>query len=169
MKSFKIELRWAILYSLAIMVWGIIEQKLGWHDAHINYQLPLHLLATIIIMTVVLIVMIKQKRNNYYKGKMEWKQGIVTGGKFAVIAAALSVLTQYFIYHYISPDFFSHAIDYVTNKDQYPMSLKDAKEIFSMKSYIVQGIQDCFSFGLVIAAIVSFALKKPATSQEQTD
>jgi len=160
MKSFKIELRWAILYSLAIMGWGMVEQKLGWHDVHISIQLVFHLLATIAIMTVVLIVMIKQKRTNYYKGKMEWKQGIVTGGKFAVITAALSVLTQYFIYHYISPDFFSHAIAYVTNKAHHPMSLKDAKEIFSMKSYIVQGIQDCFSFGLVLSAIVAFALKK---------
>lgn len=165
MKDFRLELRWGILFSLTIMIWMFIEKNLGWHDEHIRHQLGNHFLVLLLIFIVIYYLGLREKRNNYYKGTMSWKQGLISGSMISVIIAILSPLTQYFIYHYISPDYFQNMINYQTGKSEYPMSVKSADLFFTMKSYLIQAVFTDLSFGIIISAMMALVLRKKPTKK----
>lgn len=160
MKDFRIELRWGIIFSLLTMILGFVEKMfLGWHDQHIDQQLGNHFLLLLTLFFIVFYLGIREKRNTYYKGKLTWKQGIVSGGAMAVIIAILSPLSVFFIYHYISPDYFNNMIDYQIHKENFPMPEQGARDFFSMSSYIILEISTDLSFGIGAAAILSLFLR----------
>lgn len=160
MKNFKIELRWAILFSLITAIWMFVEQRfLGWHDEHIGSQFGNHLIALVILFGIMYYFGIKEKREHYYKGEITWKRAFVSGMIISVFVALLSPLIEYFNYNYISPDYFDKMITYQTQKEKLPMSQENAQEIFNMKSFIFQGVFTSFSFGIFISAIVALFLR----------
>jgi len=160
MKSFKIELRWGILFSLALMIWGFIEKNIGWHDKYIDSQLGNHFLVLIVFYAVIYYFGIREKRKSYYHGIMNWKEAFISGAMISVIIAILSPLTQFFIYHYISPDYFQQMIAYQVHKTVMPMSENSAVLFFSMKGYIIQAIFTSLSLGLIMAALMALVLKR---------
>lgn len=160
MKNFRIELRWAILFSLVTAIWMFIEQRfLGWHDKHIGSQFENHLMALVIIFGVMFYFAIKEKRTHYYKGEITWKQAFVSGMIVSVFVAILSPLIEYFNYNYISPEYFDNMIAYQTQKESFPMSQESAEQIFNMKSFIFQGVFTSFSYGFIISLIVALFLR----------
>ncbi len=160
MKDIRIELRWAILFSFVLMIWMLIEHSLGWHQApKIAHQLGYHFIAQLVLYAAVYYVAIKQKRDKDYEGKITWKRALLSGAFISVIVALLSPLTQYFIYHYISPEYFSNMIAYQVNKAEFPMTEKAAQDFFSMKSFIIQGVFTSLSTGLIASALIGLAVR----------
>lgn len=160
MKNLRIELRWGILFSLALMIWMFVEKSLGWHDEHISSQLGNHFMVLPVLYAIVYYFALREKRENYYKGIMSWQQGILCGGIVSAVVAILSPLTQYFIYHFISPDYFQNIIDYEMHKAHFPMSQKNAIDFFSMKSFIIQGVFFSLSMGIVVSAVLALFMRK---------
>src|SRR5699024_1823475 len=115
MKNYRIELRWAILFSFILMIWMTIENKfLGWHHKDfIGDQYRLHFFVILpIIYSIIYYIEIRNKRIKYYDGMITWKEGLISGAMMSVIITILSPLTQFFIYHYIAPDYFQNMIYY---------------------------------------------------------
>ncbi len=167
MKDFRIELRWGIIFSLLTMILGFVEKMfLGWHDQHIDAQLGNHFIILLLLFMVVFYLGIREKRESYYNGALTWKQGIVSGGMIAVIVAFLSPLSVFFIYHYISPNYFVNMIDYQTHKEKFPMKLSQAKDFFSMGSYIILEISTALSFGIGVSAINALLLRRNDKKQD---
>lgn len=162
MKNFKIELRWGILFSLALMVWMLIEKNLGWHDEYIGEQLGYHFISLPLLYALVYYFALREKRESYYKGVLSWQRGVVSGIVISAVVALLSPLTQYFIYHFISPDYFQNIIAY--QADNTSMTQEGAEELFTMKFYIIQAIFSSLSMGIVISAILALFLKKKKTT-----
>lgn len=161
MKDFKIELRWGIIFSLLTMILGFVEKLfLGWHDQHIDTQLGSHFIVLLLLFFVVFYMGIREKRESYYQGKLTWRQGIISGGMIAVVVAILSPLSVFFIYHYASPNYFANMIDYQTQKNKFPMEPRQAKDFFSMSSYIILEVSTSLSFGIGVSAINALLLKK---------
>lgn len=160
MKDFRTELRWGIIFSLVSMIWVYIEKNLlNWHDEHIAHQLGYHFIVTILLFFIFFYLGIKDKKKNYYKGRLTWKQGVVSGGMITVIIVLLSPLTVFFIYHYITPDYFEHMIAYQTGKELYPMEVAAARRSFNMTSFIINEVSTTFSFGIGISALLSLFLR----------
>src|SRR5699024_1752185 len=160
MKDYRIELRWGILFSLISMVWMFVEKNfLNWHDEHINSQFGNHLLLLVVSFAIVYYLALKEKKEHYYKGKMSWKRAFLSGAIIAVVIAILSPLTEYFNYHYISPDYFDKMIAYQTQKENHPMSLESAQKLFNMKSFIMQGVFTSFSYGMIMGAIIGLFVR----------
>src|SRR5699024_547461 len=91
------------------------------------------------------------------KGVMNWKQGFVSGAMLSVLIAIISPLVQFFIYHYISPDYFQNMIDYQPKNG---MPLSGAKELYSMKFFMIQAVFTDLSFWITFSAIIAFILQK---------
>lgn len=165
MKDFRIELRWAILFSFVSMLWMFAEYQLGWHDKYIANQLGYHFIVVFLIYLIMYYKAVKAKRKSYYDGAITWKQALVSGGTISVLVAILSPMTEFFIYHYISPEYFQNMIVYQTATEH--MSQESAENFFNMKSFIVQGIFTSLSMGFFVSLIVAFLVKRaPQTVEE---
>lgn len=164
MRSLRIEIRWGLLFSLILMIWMFIEKNIGWHDKYIGHQAGYHIIALAVIYILAYSRALMEKRDRYYNGFMSWKQGLISGVVISVIVAVLSPLTQFFIYHYISPDYFKNMIDYQVNQGS--MSEKNARTLYSMKFFIIQEIGIGLSLGIVISAIVALFIRTKKTKKQ---
>lgn len=156
-QKFKIEIKWAVLFAIATLVWTGIEKTLGWHSTSIeNHALNTNLFGIIAI--ALYFFAIKEKRDTELQGKMNWKQGVISGITLSIFIAVLSPLTTYLSVMVISPEFFPNIIAFAT--EQGKMSKEVALGYFSLKSYMAQSLFGALTMGVVTAAIVSLFLKK---------
>lgn len=162
MKKFTIEFRWAIQYSLLSLVWLIVEKSFGLHDDRIAQQAIYTNLFAFVGVTVYYLAL-RDKKKNYYAGRMDWKQGTVSGIALTFLITALVPLVQYVGYNYISPTFFEHMITYAVQSKH--MKPAQAEMFFNLNSYTIMGIFNALSMGVITAAVVALLLKtKPEKS-----
>ena len=105
MKKFTIEIKWAVIFTIAGLLWMFLEKKLGWHDALIAKQ-PIYTMLFSIIAIIIFVLAIKDKKANYYENDIDWKQGFLSGCIVSLIVAILSPLSQYITMEIISPNYF---------------------------------------------------------------
>ena len=164
MKKIAIEIRWAIQFSIVSLVWMIFEKTMGWHDELISKQTIYTNLFAFVGIGIYFIAL-SDKKKNYYKGTMDWKQGFMSGMILSTIIAILSPMVQSITYTYITPHFFENIIKYmVTEKVQ---TQSQAEMYFNLKSFTIQGIFGAFSFGVLTSAFVAFVLKTKITTHEK--
>jgi uncharacterized membrane protein (GlpM family) len=142
----------------------IIEKSVGLHDQYIAKQAIYTNLFAIIAIAIYIMALLDKKKN-YYKNKMDWKQGFICGLVLSFVVAVLSPLVQYVTFTYITPHFFEKITEYaVAHKIQ---TQAQAETFFSMKSYILQGIFGALSMGVITAAMVAFLVKTKDFSDEK--
>lgn len=157
MNSYKIELKWAIIFTIMSMTWMGIENATGLHDINIKKHA---LLTNIIAIPAILIYVFAliDKRKNDYNGSMEYKQAFVSGLILSVITAALSPINVLATYYLISPHFFTNMINYAVSQKM--MTQEAAESYFSLRSYMLQSVIGALFMGTVTGAIVGFFVKK---------
>lgn len=156
MNSYKIELKWAIIFTIMSMTWMGIENATGLHDINIKKHA---ILTNIIAMPAILIYVFAliDKRKNDYNGSMEYKQAFVSGLILSVITAALSPINVLATYYLISPHFFTNMIDYTVSQKM--MTQEAAESYFSLRSYMLQSVIGALFMGTVTGAVVGLFLK----------
>jgi len=157
MKNIKIEVKWAIIFTIIVLVWMLLEKTLGWHDEKIadHYWLTLLFLPFAILMYVLAM---REKRRRFFGGKLSWRQGFFTGLKMAFFVALLSPLAQYITHNYITPEYFKTVIEYsVTNE---LMTLEKANEEFNINNYLMQSAIGSLGGGLVTSALVALFIRR---------
>lgn len=163
MKNLKIELKWALIFTIAGLLWMTLERILGLHDENIENHAMLTSLFAIPAITVFVLALL-DKRNNFYGGYMTWKQGFVTGLLISVIVAALSPLSQIITAYVISPDFYANAKELAVRTGK--MTAKQAEDYFNLSSYMVQAIFGALIMGLITSAVIAFFVKKKRPDNE---
>lgn len=156
MKKFQIEIKYAVVYSLAQIIWAAGEKAVGLHDRHIDQQLMYTNLFGMIGLAIYYIA-VREKKLKYFGGKMIWAQGFVSGVFLATFSAVLSPAYIVVIYKAVSPQYFENMIRYVKTHDL--PAKNNAELFFSLKSYMLQSSLAGISFGILAAAIVAFILK----------
>ena len=156
MKNFGIEVKWAIIYSLSLLIWMFLEKAVGLHDEHIGkHAIYTNLFAVVAI--IIYVLALRDKKRNFFNGTMNWKQGFISGVVLSIIIAILSPLVQYAISTYITPEYFDTIIAYVVENGK--MSQENAKAYFNLKSYMLQNAFGALCMGLITAAAVAFFVK----------
>jgi len=152
------------MFSILTMVWMILEKTLGWHDAQIGKQLIYTNLFGFVAVAIYILALLEKKKQ-FFKGNISWKQGFLSGTVLTVVIAVLSPMVNAVVYTYITPRFFDTMVAYrVAHKFQ---TLTQAKAYFNLHSYIVLGIFDTLSKGILTAAIIAFFIKTKNTSDEK--
>ena len=160
MKNFKIEIKWAIVFSITTLIWMILEKWFGLHDKFVSKQLIYtNLFAFPAIL--IYILALKEKKKKYFFGKMNWVQGFVTGTIISLAISILSPIVQYITFEFISPNYFNNAIQNAIKIKS--MTERSAKEFFNLKSYIIQGLLGGISMGIVTGGIVAYFLQNKNT------
>ncbi len=157
MKNYQIEIKWAILFVLMSLLWMLSEKMLGLHSTHIDkHALYTNFIAIPAIAIYVFALL--EKRKLFYQGKMTYLQGFVSGVLISLIVMVFSPLTQYITFEWITPQYFTNAIDFVVREKK--MTQEEAANFYTLQSYIVQGLMGAPIMGLMTTAIVAIFTKK---------
>lgn len=159
MEKFKIEFKWASIFTGLNLIWIYIEKYLGLHDEYIEYQT----IASLIILLplgLCIFMSLKQKRQEYYKGEMSWQKAFLSGSLLSLLVAGLSPGPIYVMTQYVSPDFFEIA---KTASLERGMSKEFSEQLFNLNTYISQAIMFYLAFGVMISAIVGLIVKQKST------
>ncbi len=156
MKRFKIEMKWALIYSVSLICWMFIEKTVGLHDRYIDRQLLLTNLFGI-VGALIFFFAIREKKINYYGNSMYWTQGFLSGVYLAVFIAILGPLVNYITYNVISPDYFENMIRYYVTEGL--QKKENAELFFSLRSYVIQGSMGGLSAGILASAAIALILR----------
>ena len=88
MNNIKIELKWAIVFSVVTLVWMVLEKISGLHGKYIDYHLYLTNLFAIPAIWMM-VMALKDKKKNDYNENISYKQGLVSGIILSVFIAML--------------------------------------------------------------------------------
>ena len=157
MKKLKIEFKWAIVFTITLLAWMLLEKTLGWHEENIaNHWWLTMLFAPFAIFIYLLAV--REKRRRVYNKKMTWLQGFISGVILTVFVALLSPISQYITHNYITPEYFKTVIEYSVTNDL--MTRTKANDYFNITHYMWQSVFGALLFGVGTAAIVAVFVRK---------
>jgi hypothetical protein len=156
MKSFEIEIKWAFIFTAMGLFWMVLERIFGLHDIHIaKHAIYTNFIA--IPAVAIYVYALLDKKKNYYKGKMSYRQGLVSGIFLSVGITVLTPVSQLITATLITPNYFNNVIAYVVEQKQ--MTQEQAMDYFNLKSYIIQSVFFAPVMGVITSLIVAFTLK----------
>lgn len=156
MKKYKIEIKWAFIFVAMTLIWVLIEKFSGLHDKYIANHYIYTNLITIPAVTLYIFALLDKKRN-YYKGFIKYKQALYSGFIITAIIAILSPLTQYIISILITPEYFNNMINH--SIDMGHMTKIEAEKYFNLGNYIVQSLIGSVIMGSITTIIISVFIK----------
>ena len=151
------EIKWGLIFVVAIILWMIIERLAGLHTHNIQY----HAIFTnvfAVVAIVIYILALRDKRASLPNQEMTWLQGFISGLKIAVVVAVLSPAVQLLVHYVISPQFFPNMKNHAIESGV--MSEDRAEKYFNLTSYMMQSAIGALAMGAITAAIVAFFLKR---------
>lgn len=162
MKKIKIEIKWAIIFVVMTLIWMFLEKWAGLHDEHIDKH-PIYTNFIAIPAIAIYIFALLDKRKNFYKGAMTYKQGFITGLIITAIVTVLSPLTQYITSTIITPEYFPNMIRYSIETGK--MTQEAAEEYFNLKNYLLEVVIGTPVMGIVTTAIVAIFTRKKSAGE----
>jgi len=157
MKNIKIEIKWAIIFTIVGLLWMVLEKISGLHSTHIDYHMYLTNLFAIPAIWMMVLAL-KEKKHSFYNGNITYKQGMISGIILSVFIALLAPLSQYITTYYISPEYFPNVIKRSVELGFYA-STQEAETNFNYANYAVQGTIGAFLMGILTSAIVMIFLR----------
>lgn len=165
MDKFKIEIKWALIFIGAMLLWMVLERSVGLHDEHIDKQ---QYLTTLFAIPAILIYVLalKDKRKNYYEGEMTYGQGFLSGLVITVIVALFSAPAQWIISTLITPNYFNNVIEYSVETGYYE-TREAAKANFNLSNYMLQSVIGALIIGVLTSAVVAIFTRRQATDSNR--
>lgn len=161
MGKIKIEIKWAIIFSVMALLWMVLEKLSGLHSTYIDYHLYLTNLFAIPAIWIMVLAL-RDKKKNFYGGQMSYKQGLISGIILSVIIALISPLTQWVTSYVITPEYFPNVIKRSVELGYYKTT-EEAQAFFNYNNYAVQGAIGSLMMGIATTLIIMIFLRtKPA-------
>ncbi len=157
MNKLKTEIKWGVIFTVAMLIWMAIERMMGWHDEHIDQHATMSIIFAVIAVAIYVFALL-DKRKNDLNGTMTWSQGFVSGFWVTMVIVVLSPLAQLLTHTVITPDFFNNIIAYTVQSSH--MTQEEAESYFSMSSYLIQSAGGALALGIVTSAVVALFTKR---------
>lgn len=157
MKNVKTEIKWAIIFSIVTLLWMVLEKLSGLHSTYIDYHIYLTNLFAIPAIWMMVLAL-KEKKQNFYQGQMNYTNGLISGIILSVFIAALSPLTQWIITYVITPEYFPNVIKRSVELG-YFATTQEAEANFNFQNYVKQSFFGALVMGIITTAIVMIFIK----------
>lgn len=157
MKTIKLEIKWAIIFSVMALFWMLLEKLSGLHSTYIDYHLYLTNLFAIPAIWIYALAL-KDKKRNYYGGQITYMQGLISGIILSVIIALISPLTQWVTSYVITPEYFPNVIKRSVELE-YFKTTAEAEANFNYRNYAIQGAVGALIMGIITTLIVMLFLR----------
>jgi|688.fasta_scaffold174475_2 hypothetical protein len=156
MREYKIEIKWAIIFSSASFLWIAIAKYLGMFDSKIE-QFPTFSMLFLIPAILIFVSAIRDKKMNFYRGGIMFKDAFVSGLIITLIVTLLTPIIQFAIHSFVAPEYLPNMINYSVAKNE--MNPEDAENFFSISSYIIQSSITSLGMGAFTSIVVAFFFK----------
>ncbi|MEH6408331.1 MAG: DUF4199 domain-containing protein [Leeuwenhoekiella sp.] len=157
MSSVRMELKWAVIFVLAGLLWVYFERLVGWHGKNIQDQ-ALYTNLYALVAVAIYVLALYDKRNNFYGGIMTWKQGFMSGLVLTLFVTLFTPISQYIISFYITPDYFNNAIEYAVQSGH--STRHEAKSFFNFENYLLYSTLGALVMGTITSAAVALFIRK---------
>lgn len=157
MKNIKIEIKWAIIFSVVALLWMVLEKLCGLHGQYIDYHLYLTNLFAIPAI-IIMVLALKDKKKNFYVGQMNYKQGLISGIVLSLIIALISPLTQWITSFVITPEYFPNVIKRSVELGYFKTTAA-AEANFNYQNYAIQGAIGALVMGIVTITIAMIFIR----------
>jgi len=156
MKAIRIEIKWAVLFTMMSVAWLFLEKVVGLHDEYIE-QHPIYTNLYAIPAIWFYVLALKEKKKNHYKSKFTYKNAVLSGLILTFIITLLSPLGTYISVEYMSPEFFDNAIQASVEMEYY--TEQEAMDYFNTHNYMIQSLMFTPIFGIITTLIVSIFIR----------
>jgi hypothetical protein len=157
MGKIKIEFKWALIFTAVVLLWMVLEKLVGLHDKYIDYHYYLtNLFAIPAILMIVLAL--RDKKKNFYKGVMTYRQGLVSGIILSLIIAMISPLSQWVITYIITPDYFNNVIPRSVELGYFE-TIAEAEAHFNYRSYAIGSVISALGLGIITTAVAMIFIR----------
>lgn len=163
MNKFSILIKWAIRFTFIAILWSYLEKLLGYHTDKISSIFSFGLIFGIVYV-ITYYLTLAEVFTKVYNEKISYKSAFMNLATLTLFIAFLSPFPHLVMNNYISPDFFDNAI--ALYKDKSPQSIETAKQFYSLKSFVLNGIQNTFSIGILLAAVMPLLFINRKTQNE---
>ena len=153
----KLEVKWALIFVLAQLLWMVFEKMMGWHDKHIEVQEIYTNLFAVVAIAVYLFALL-EKRNEWTDSPFGWKEGFFTGMSITIIVTLMAPFTQYVVNTAITPDYFENIINY--SVESLGKERAEMVAMFNLKNYIMMAVIGAFVMGTITSAIIAIFTRK---------
>lgn len=157
MNKIIIEIKWAIIFSVVVLLWMILEKVSGLHSTYIDYHLYLTNLFAIPAIWIMVLAL-KEKKKKHFNEKISYKQGFISGVILSFIIALLSPLTQWITSYVITPEYFPNVIKRSVEIGYYKTT-EEAQANFNYVNYAIQGAIGAVVMGVLTTAIAMIFIK----------
>lgn len=157
MQNFKIELKWAIIFTIVALLWMLLEKIVGLHDQYIDFHPYLTNLFAIPAIAVI-VMALKDKKRNFYLDDMNYLQGFKSGVILSIFIALLSPFSQWITSNIITPEYFPNVIKRSVELGYYK-NTEDASAYFNFQNYAILGAFAVFFMGISITTIAMIFIK----------
>lgn len=157
MNNIKLELKWAIIFSVMTLVWMWLENLSGLHSKYIDYHLYLTNLFSIPAIWIMVLAL-RDKKHSHYNGQITYVQGLVSGVILSIFIALLSPLTQWVTSYVIAPEYFPNVIKRSVELG-YFKTVQDAEANFNYPNYATQGAIGALVMGIITTAIAMIFIR----------
>ncbi|NJW53681.1 DUF4199 domain-containing protein [Salinimicrobium oceani] len=164
MSKYRIEIKWALIFSVSMLLWMLGEKLAGLHDDLIEEHAFYSSFFAIVAIGIYLLALY-DKRKNYHNGFMTWKEGFKSGAILTAVIVLLSPLVQLIISEFIAPDYFANIRSYSVVAGE--MTQEEAEAYFNVKNYIIQSMVWAAITGLITAAIAALILRRKVPNPHQ--
>lgn len=152
-----IEMKWAFFFIMMMLLWMVMEKLVGLHDVYID-QHAVYTNFVAIPAILIYFFALRDKRETFYKGKMTYTQGLVSGLIITAIVTVITPALQFVTSTFITPEYFQNASEYAVSQGM--MSAEQAAEYFNTNSYIIQATIGAPIMGIMTSLIVAGFTKK---------
>ena len=155
MSEYITEIKWGLILTASSICWAVLERLLGFHTTRIaSHSLFSYLY---ILVAIILYYLALREIRSADRFRMDWRQGMISGIVIGLVVMILAPLTQAIIHQFISPDYFSNAIDQAINAGY--VSTDDAPKYFNLSSYMMQSMIVPMPFGALVSSILASFMK----------
>lgn len=166
MEKRSIEIKWGVIFTLAMLLWMYLEKLAGLHGERIDKHVLVSGFFAVVALGVYLLGLY-DKRKNYYNGIMTWKQGFYAGLFITLVVVILSPLAQYLISRFISPEYFPNIIRHSIETGE--MTREQAESYFSLQNYIIQSVLFAMISGIITAAIAALIMRRKGKAPDSVE
>ncbi len=153
--NIRIELKYAMLITLLMLLWLALEFMIGIQDRFIAWYPFATVLSLIIPIGATRQAMIAKCEVLY--GHMPFKRAFTTGLIIAVLVAALSIPSQLVFHYIINPDFFEDMIQYAVAYGHNTPA--QAAQYYNLRTSLIESVLGSLVLGTLIAAIMAYFMR----------
>lgn len=154
--KYKLEIKWAILFIGATLLWMLLEKATGLHSTHIDKQM--YLTNLFAIPAILIYVFAFKEKKTAHAGVLTYKAAVGSGLIITLLVAILSPPTQWVISEIITPEYFPNVIAYSVESGYY-QTIEEAQAYFNLENYMIQSAVAALIMGIITSVVVAFFVK----------